>query len=200
MDNTTLIALTTTSLLAAATLAFYSSSVLKWMQRKRYQYEVTFSLYMMTPTEKFIFSTSVSTLIHPPLKYSYLGATAARHQRQTLQAMTQARTCVTPTDRPHHADSILFLFLAMVSIAASLYLPSHISTITRRAYYYALGDIDSVGAAAVAAVKSGGLPSGGAGGVTASSVATASASAGSGVRAVSEVGQEVVGAARDAVG
>jgi len=30
----------------------------------------------------------------------------------------------------------------MVSIAASLYLPSHITTIGRRAYYYALGDVE----------------------------------------------------------
>lgn len=34
----------------------YTSSLLRWLQRKRYQYEVTFSLYMLTPTEKFIFS------------------------------------------------------------------------------------------------------------------------------------------------
>jgi len=40
-------------------------------------------------------------------------------------------------------DSILFLFLAMVTIAASLYLPSHILVIGRRAYYYALGDADA---------------------------------------------------------
>lgn len=39
-------------------LAFYPSSLLRWFQRKRYQYEVTFSLYMLTPTEKFIFSES----------------------------------------------------------------------------------------------------------------------------------------------
>jgi len=31
-------------------------SLLRWAQRKRYQYEVTFGLYMMTPTEKFILS------------------------------------------------------------------------------------------------------------------------------------------------
>ena len=36
----------------------YASDILRWLQRKRYQYEVTFSLYMMTPTEKFIFSMS----------------------------------------------------------------------------------------------------------------------------------------------
>ena len=34
----------------------YTSTLLRWLQRKRYQYEVTFSLYMLTPTEKFIFS------------------------------------------------------------------------------------------------------------------------------------------------
>lgn len=35
-----------------------ASDVVRWLQRKRYQYEITFSLYMMTPTEKFIFSMS----------------------------------------------------------------------------------------------------------------------------------------------
>jgi len=33
------------------------SSVLKFLRRKRYQYEVTFSLYMLTPTEKIVFNT-----------------------------------------------------------------------------------------------------------------------------------------------
>ncbi|CAL3965975.1 hypothetical protein PZA11_002780 [Diplocarpon coronariae] len=33
------------------------SSTFRWLQRKRYQYEVTFSLYMLTPTEKFIFNS-----------------------------------------------------------------------------------------------------------------------------------------------
>lgn len=37
-------------------LMLYPTAVLRWLQRKRYQYEVTFSLYMLTPTEKFIFS------------------------------------------------------------------------------------------------------------------------------------------------
>ena len=36
----------------------YMPSLFRWLQRKRYQYEVTFSLYMLTPTEKFIFSMS----------------------------------------------------------------------------------------------------------------------------------------------
>jgi hypothetical protein len=45
------------TLLIAAML--YPTSLLRWLQRKRYQYEVTFSLYMLTSTEKFILSTSV---------------------------------------------------------------------------------------------------------------------------------------------
>jgi uncharacterized membrane protein len=32
-------------------------SLFRWMRLKIYQYEVTFSLYMLTPIEKFIFST-----------------------------------------------------------------------------------------------------------------------------------------------
>ncbi|MCJ1393039.1 hypothetical protein MMC18_005911 [Xylographa bjoerkii] len=70
----------------------YTSSLFRWLQRKRYQYEVTFSLYMLTPTEKFIF------------------------------------------------NSFLVLFLSMIIIAASLYLPEHISTIMRRAWFYWAGD------------------------------------------------------------
>ncbi|KAF2755169.1 hypothetical protein EJ05DRAFT_478971 [Pseudovirgaria hyperparasitica] len=66
--------------------------LLRWLQRKRYQYEVTFSLYMLTPTEKFIF------------------------------------------------NSFLFLFLSMIIIAASLYLPEHITTIAHRVFYYLAGD------------------------------------------------------------
>ena len=51
----------------------YASDLIRWLQRKRYQYEVTFSLYMLTPTEKFIFSTvpalpiTQSYILKPPL-------------------------------------------------------------------------------------------------------------------------------------
>ncbi|PNS14534.1 hypothetical protein CAC42_3820 [Sphaceloma murrayae] len=44
-------------LLPILVLSIYPSRVLRWFQRKRYQYEVTFSLYMLTPTEKFIFNS-----------------------------------------------------------------------------------------------------------------------------------------------
>ncbi|CAG7976808.1 unnamed protein product [Penicillium nalgiovense] len=39
------------------------SSLFRWMRLKIYQYEVTFSLYMLTPIEKFIFNTLLLGLI-----------------------------------------------------------------------------------------------------------------------------------------
>lgn len=41
-----------------------ASSLIKLLQRKRYQYEVTFSLYMLTPTEKIIFSTRLPFFLY----------------------------------------------------------------------------------------------------------------------------------------
>jgi len=35
------------------------AQLLKFLQLKRYQYEVTFSLYMLTPMEKIIFNTFI---------------------------------------------------------------------------------------------------------------------------------------------
>ncbi|KAF9731795.1 hypothetical protein PMIN01_09724 [Paraphaeosphaeria minitans] len=78
------------ALLVAAML--YPTSLLRWLQRKRYQYEVTFSLYMLTSTEKFIL------------------------------------------------NSVLFLLLSLLIIAASLYLPEHIAFMANRMFYYFSGD------------------------------------------------------------
>ncbi|EXJ79754.1 hypothetical protein A1O3_08037 [Capronia epimyces CBS 606.96] len=41
----------------------YVSSFVRWVQLKKYQYEVTFSLYMLTPTEKFIFNLILFVLV-----------------------------------------------------------------------------------------------------------------------------------------
>jgi hypothetical protein len=98
-------------------LALYPSSLLRWFQRKRYQYEVTFSLYMLTPTEKFIFSECSITALCSILQLCHLLITS------------------------QFLDSILFLFLSMVSIAVALYLPRHVSIIAHRAYYYLSGDL-----------------------------------------------------------
>ncbi|KIW20159.1 hypothetical protein PV08_00734 [Exophiala spinifera] len=41
----------------------YLSSFVRWLQLKKYQYEVTFSLYMLTPTEKFVFNFILFMLV-----------------------------------------------------------------------------------------------------------------------------------------
>ncbi|ETI23236.1 hypothetical protein G647_05034 [Cladophialophora carrionii CBS 160.54] len=41
----------------------YFASAKQWLQLKKYQYEVTFSLYMLTPTEKFIFNFILFLLV-----------------------------------------------------------------------------------------------------------------------------------------
>jgi len=87
-------------------MVLYSSSLFRWLQLKRYQYEVTFSMYMMTPTEKFIL------------------------------------------------NSILFLILSLVIIAASLYLPEHIATIAQRASFY-WGGVESQAGTSEAATTAG---------------------------------------------
>lgn len=38
------------------------------------------------------------------------------------------------------ADSFLFIFLSMLILAASLYLPHHVHTIASRAWFYYAGD------------------------------------------------------------
>ncbi|KAL2432532.1 hypothetical protein ABEF95_012410 [Exophiala dermatitidis] len=43
--------------------ASYLSSFVRWVQLKKYQYEVTFSLYMLTPTEKCIFNLILFILV-----------------------------------------------------------------------------------------------------------------------------------------
>jgi len=50
------------SVSALAFLLSQPTDFAKWVQKKKYQYEVTFSLYMLTPTEKFVFSTRFPSL------------------------------------------------------------------------------------------------------------------------------------------
>lgn len=97
-DSTSLATLAILSSAAALLVAvmLYPAALLRWFQRKRYQYEVTFSLYMLTSTEKFIF------------------------------------------------NSVLFLLLSLLIIAASLYLPEHLSIIANRLAYYFSGNEDSL--------------------------------------------------------
>ena len=63
-QNPTYIVLGTILVVGLGTLMLYPSDILRWLKLKRYQYEVTYSLYMMTPTEKFIFSAYTYHLPH----------------------------------------------------------------------------------------------------------------------------------------
>ena len=102
----------------------YTSTLLHWLQRKRYQYEVTFSLYMLTPTEKFIFSSSTYRCLPLALAFIYRDNAWFQHADREMA----------------NSDSFLFLFLSMIIIAASLYLPEHIATVLSRAWFYYAGD------------------------------------------------------------
>ncbi|KAH3914937.1 hypothetical protein HBI56_017690 [Parastagonospora nodorum] len=98
IDSTYLATLTLLACASALVLAamLYPAALLRWFQRKRYQYEVTFSLYMLTSTEKFIF------------------------------------------------NSVLFLLLSLLIIAASLYLPDHLTIIANRLFYYFSGNEETL--------------------------------------------------------
>jgi hypothetical protein len=89
----------------------YLTSFMQWLQLKKYQYEVTFSLYMLTSTEKFIFST----------------LDIARHASLHLTDVALL-------------DFILFLLVSLLVTAATLYLPSHIVVIYNRMSYYVHGE------------------------------------------------------------
>ncbi|KAH1277239.1 hypothetical protein KXW98_000046 [Aspergillus fumigatus] len=46
-----------------APLLWITTALVRWFRLKVYQYEVTFAIYMLTPTEKFIFNVLLLTLI-----------------------------------------------------------------------------------------------------------------------------------------
>jgi hypothetical protein len=90
----------------------YISSFIRWLQLKKYQYEVTFSLYMLTSTEKLIFSTTsqdIPTISFPLLTHGAL-------------------------------DFILLVLISMLVTAATMYLPNHVAVIYNRIWYYVHGE------------------------------------------------------------
>lgn len=92
--NTTYTLLGTLSLVSLTCLMFYPSSALRWMSKKRYQYEVTFSLYMMTPTEKFIFSQSSPFHLHSRhhIPLSLHQPSSPRHECPSVRIMESILT------------------------------------------------------------------------------------------------------------
>jgi len=114
----------------------FLTPLIQLLQRKRYQYEVTFSLYMLTPMEKFIFSASpFSSYPLPPLPFPF-------HLLPNIPPRKNFRLTVSPWCS---TDSFLFLFLSMIVIACSLYLPQHITTIASRVWFYCTGDRSGMG-------------------------------------------------------
>ena len=82
----------------------YISSFVRWLQLKKYQYEVTFSLYMLTSTEKLIFSTTSQDI--PTI---------------CLLLLTHGAL-----------DFILLVLISMLVTAATMYLPNHVAVIYNR--------------------------------------------------------------------
>ncbi|KAL4899640.1 hypothetical protein BDW74DRAFT_163030 [Aspergillus multicolor] len=54
------------------TVLWIASAFIRWVRLKIYQYEVTFAIYMLTPTEKFIFNSILLTLISMILTAIYV--------------------------------------------------------------------------------------------------------------------------------
>ncbi|OJJ52677.1 hypothetical protein ASPSYDRAFT_164288 [Aspergillus sydowii CBS 593.65] len=54
------------------TLLWIAAAFVRWIRLKIYQYEVTFAVYMLTPTEKFIFNSIILTLLSMILTAIYV--------------------------------------------------------------------------------------------------------------------------------
>ncbi|KAL4818283.1 hypothetical protein BDW67DRAFT_183011 [Aspergillus spinulosporus] len=54
------------------TVFWIPAAFIRWVRLKIYQYEVTFAVYMLTPTEKFIFNSILLTLISMILTAAYV--------------------------------------------------------------------------------------------------------------------------------
>ncbi|KAI7237467.1 hypothetical protein KC330_g3173 [Hortaea werneckii] len=120
-------------IMAATFLLYQPTGLVRWLQKKNYQYEVTFALYMLTPTEKFVFNpqttlwTSITWLCNPGPEDPASDPILAKEKEHFANP------------KPRFLDSILFLTLSMFTLAVVLYLPDHILTISRRGYYYCAG-------------------------------------------------------------
>lgn len=130
-------------------------SFTKWLKLKIYQLEVTFSVYIFTPLEKFVFCMG-----HPP-------PTTTTNPSPSNQRRHHAMSLIAPTSPPFSipspplldtlcslslanpsalapTDSVVFLLFSLTFIATILYLPRHMSFILGRAWFYMHGDIADV--------------------------------------------------------
>lgn len=124
-------------------LLLQPTSLATWLQKKIYLYEVTFALYMLTPTEKFIFSTSYysPSFLSSLLWHAHLPVSCSTPSEPWKAAQPAKREgAVNMANGAPVSDSILFLTFSMFTLACILYLPDHILTISHRSYYYFIGD------------------------------------------------------------
>jgi Small subunit of serine palmitoyltransferase-like len=108
----------------------YLGRLRRWLQIKKYQYEVTFSLYMLTPAEKLVFSQSLPSPSkphrHTPLVHLPLHNT--NYSRLWLTIFLG------------WTDVIILVLLSLLITAAVAYLPNHLAVISNRLWYYMHGE------------------------------------------------------------
>lgn len=109
------------------------TSFLQWLRLKNYQYEVTFALYMLTPTEKFIFSKRPIYSRFPfhsiPFKNSNL------HSNPESASNEQFLLWV---------DTLVLSIVSLFFTAAYVYLPDHVALIYGRIHYYFTADVSMI--------------------------------------------------------
>lgn len=81
------------------------------------------------------------------------------HQQRNSYSVSQCTLRSRRAKAYQVQDSILFLTFSMFTIACFLYLPDHISIISRRVCYYFAGDIALLDASRTAAIQLGGTAS-----------------------------------------
>jgi hypothetical protein len=92
------------------TFLWIAAALVRWVRLKIYQYEVTFAVYMLTPTEKFIFSMFLLQYLRVLYAYKRL------------------------------SDSLLLTLISMILTAIYVYLPNHLRVIYGHLYYYWAGE------------------------------------------------------------
>lgn len=94
-------------------ILYFLTALVRWIRLKIYQYEVTFAIYMLTPTEKIIFS---ACSFSPP---SDLFDNANDQKKK---------------------DSLLLTLVTMIATGIYIYLPDHLRSIYGHLYYYWAGE------------------------------------------------------------
>lgn len=86
------------------------AAFVRWLQVKKYQYDVTLALYMLTPTERLIFSMSSDVM------------------------------CLDVGDANSYTDMIMLVLISLLMTATVYYLPNHLALVSSRLWYYIHGD------------------------------------------------------------